>query len=518
MKNRTGQIAVLGSLVTAAALCLGVAAAQAQPSLTVSNVANATPGSQVTISVTLSAGGAQVAGTQNTLTFDNTNATLNLNAKGKPDCTVNPDIDKGGTAFALQPAGCSGSTCTGVKALVLALDNTDAIVDGSVLYTCNVNVAATASGTSTVTISGLGMSDPNGANISGATGVNGTITIAGGPSPTTAEATPTPTIAQPTPRPTPSGPALIVDVVNATAGQQLVALGVTLFSGGAQVAGTQNTLTFDNTNVTLNLNAKGKPDCTVNPDIDKGGTAFALQPAGCSGSTCTGVKALVLALDNTDAIVDGSVLYTCNVNVAATASGTSIVTISGVGMSDPNGANISGATGENGAVIVAGPVGPTSTPTDTPTTAPIVATNTPTNTVIPPTTAAPPTNTPTKTPSPIPPTQPGGGLVLTQAIGAADTTLILNSTTGLGTSGQIMVENEIMNYTVVNATTLSVVRGVLGSQAVAHAAGTPVVKVVAVPQEDEGGCEIGAASAGVPGWLLLIPVAGLAALRRRQRR
>jgi hypothetical protein len=99
------------------------------------------------ISVTLSAGTAQVAGTQSTLTSDNRNATLNLKANGKPDCAVNPAINKNGTMFSNQPPGCSGSACNAVKALVLALDNTDVIPDGAVLYTCNVNIAATASGT-----------------------------------------------------------------------------------------------------------------------------------------------------------------------------------------------------------------------------------------------------------------------------------------------------------------------------------------------------------------------------------
>jgi hypothetical protein len=369
------------------------------PSIKLSDVVAAAQGQQVTISATLSAGGAQVAGTQSTITFDNTKVTLNLKANGKPDCTVNPAINKGGTAFALQPAGCSGSACTGVKALVLALDNTDAIPDGSVLFTCKVNIAASASGTSTIAISGVELSDPNGHAVSGATGVNGTITISGGggsPTPTTGGASPTPTTggatATPTTRPTPSGPALIVDIVNASPGQQ-VALGVTLFAGGDQVAGTQSTLTFDNTNVTLNLKSNGKADCTVNPDIDKGGTAFALQPPGCSGSTCNAVKALVLALDNTDVIPDGSVLYTCNVNVAATASGTSTITISGVGMSDPNGAAVPGVIGQNGAVI-AGSTGPTSTPTNTAPTV-VVPTNTPPTVVV-------ATNTPTMTPTPRP--------------------------------------------------------------------------------------------------------------------
>ncbi len=160
-----------------------------------------------------------------------------------------------------------------------------------------------------------------------------------------------------TPSPTPTsgtaGPALIVDIVDASPGQR-VPLGLTLFCGGAQVAGTQNTLGFDNTNVMLNLKSNGKPDCAVNPAINKGGTSFALQPPGCSGGACTGVKALVLALDNSNMIPDGSVLYTCNVNIAATASGVSTVVIGGVAMSDPNGGAIR-ATGMNGAVVIATP-------------------------------------------------------------------------------------------------------------------------------------------------------------------
>ncbi len=480
----------------------------------------ASRGQQLALGVTLRSGGAQIAGTQNTLMFDNSNVTLNLKTNGKPDCTVNPAINKGGTSFALQPAGCSGSACTGVKALVLALDNTDAIPDGSQLYTCKVNIAATASGTSIVSISGVGMSDPNGNAITG-TGQNGTVTISGGgPSPTPTATTPKPiTPTSPTPHPTPSGAALIVDIVNAHPGEQ-VTLGVTLFAGGAQAAGTQNTLTLDNTNVTLNLTSKGKPDCTVNPDINKGATSFGLQPAGCSGSACTGVKALVLALDNTDAIPDGSQLYTCNLNVAATASGTSVVVISGVAMSDPGGGAISGVTGEDGAVVIAVPATPTNTPVR-PTNTPVAPTKTP----------IPLTNTPTLTPTATN-TPPGGGLVLEEPIGPSDTVITLNSTAGLPASGTIMIDNEIMNYTVVNATTLSVVRGVLGSQPAAHAAGAQVVRVIAVPSATPtktptitggntsagggSGCQIGTERRAGTLWLFAIQVVALLIARRRR--
>jgi hypothetical protein len=175
----------------------------------------------------------------------------------------------------------------------------------------------------------------------------------GSPLPTPSEATATPTTVQATAtaRPTPSGPAIILDIVTASRGQQLVPVSARLFSGGAQVVGTQNTITFDNTNVTLNVTSNGKADCTVNPAINKGGTSFGLQPPRCTGGACNGVKALVLALDNADVIPDGLVLYTCRVNVAANATD-SILTISGVELSNAAGVPVVGGSGVNGGITV----------------------------------------------------------------------------------------------------------------------------------------------------------------------
>ncbi len=182
-RSRANRKAAVVTLIIAGALCSGVAMAQT-PSLIVSD-ASAAPGSEVQISVTLHSSGVQVVVTESTLTFDNTNVTLNLTASGNPDCAVNPalEIDNAATGFTLQPAQCTGSACTGVKALVQTLNDTDVIPDGSVLYTCNVNVAATASGTSIVTISDVGVDDSSG-NVYVGTGVNGTITITGSPAST----------------------------------------------------------------------------------------------------------------------------------------------------------------------------------------------------------------------------------------------------------------------------------------------------------------------------------------------
>jgi MYXO-CTERM domain-containing protein len=67
---------------------------------------------------------------------------------------------------------------------------------------------------------------------------------------------------------------------------------------------------------------------------------------------------------------------------------------------------------------------------------------------------------------------------------------------------------------------LNAVRGVNGTTPAAHSAGAKVTLIsTAAPStiEDEGGCQIGAASHSSSGWLLLIPTVGLLVLRRRRR-
>jgi Cohesin domain len=368
MGKRTGHTAVWSSLV--GALALYGATAMAQTPQVVAGSASGAPGSQVSLSVTLNASGAMVAGTQNDLTFDPTNTPINAKSNGKPDCAVNDAINKGGTTFGFLPPGCggtSGVTCTGVRALVFALDNTDVIPDGSVLYTCNVNIPSTAAGGNyPVTVSGVVLSDSNGNPISGGAGVDGQVTVTGGGQPTTpASAPPTPT-----PQPTPSGPAVVGPTASASPGDT-VSVNFSLFAGGAMVAGTQNDVTFDPANAPINAKSNGKPDCAVNSAINKGGTTFGFLPPGCggtSGVTCTGVRALVFALDNTDVIPDGSVLYSCNVTVnSGAAGGIYPMSVSGVVLSDMNGNPISGSVGVDGSVYVnSGGVPPTNTPSSQP--------------------------------------------------------------------------------------------------------------------------------------------------------
>jgi hypothetical protein len=339
-------------------------------------------GERVAIAVTLRISGATIAGTQNDLHFDGVNITVAARTDGSPDCTVDPAIHKDGTSFAFFPHGCAGAACTSVRALIFALDNVDPIADGSVLYTCNVDIAADAAdGVYVVTIDNIVLSDPHGNGIHGVGGVDGQVFVGATPTPTftwtprpvaTRTATPpaTTTATRPlvTAGPTQTAtvtatppPSLRVSSAAGKAGER-VTIAVTLHSSGAAVAGAQNDLHFDGVNITVAAGANGSPDCTVDPTIHKDGTSFAFLPHGCTGATCTSVRALVFSLDNVDPIADGSVLYRCNVDIAAEApDGVYVVTIDNIALSDPRGNAFHGVGGVYGLVFV----GATPTPTFT---------------------------------------------------------------------------------------------------------------------------------------------------------
>jgi len=162
--------------------------AGSQAHAVVIGIGNATiaAGSTGGVDVSVMPEGTQVvAGTQNDITFE-AMARVAAKANGKPDCAVNPAINKGGTSFAFQPPGCTGDACTGVRALVLALDNVCPICGTSttdcpglpacpaVMYTCQVAVANGATGDFPLTNSNEGASDPAGGALP-TTGTNGTV-------------------------------------------------------------------------------------------------------------------------------------------------------------------------------------------------------------------------------------------------------------------------------------------------------------------------------------------------------
>jgi len=145
------------------------------------------PGGTASFSVSFDAPGESVAGIQNDITFS-PETPIAARPNGRPDCAVNPAINKNGSAFVFRPSGCTvGVSCTGTRALVLALDNVDPIPNGAQLYTCNVEIAPAAPfGTYPLVGSNPGASDPNGQAIPSSI-VDGSITVG-------AVATPTPLV------------------------------------------------------------------------------------------------------------------------------------------------------------------------------------------------------------------------------------------------------------------------------------------------------------------------------------
>lgn len=340
------------------------------PAIEVGTAAGA-PGQQVPLAVTLRTGGALVGGTQHDIGFSAPIAVAER-SDGRPDCVALGDF-LSASSFAFQPTGCKGASCTGIRALVLSVDGVTAIADGSVLYSCNLNVAADAvSGQYPLPISGVIVSDTDGRAIPNPTGVNGSVIV------TVPASTPTPTrtiAAAKTPSSTPtltrtSSPLVSLDVGMATGARgQHVTFDVTLRTGNAQVAGVQNDISFDSANIAIAAKPSGSPDCVVNPEIEKQATSFSFRPHGCSGITCTAIEALVFSVSNSDPILDGSVLYTCTVRIAATASYVAYpLVINGIVASGPTGDKLA-ATGTDGEIVVS-PLPPTATPTPTATATP----------------------------------------------------------------------------------------------------------------------------------------------------
>lgn len=323
------------------AMLLMAASAHAGEGATVEIVvgsASGSPGDTVQVEVTLSTGGNEVAGTQNDITFGaDSGIRVAALGNGRPDCTVNPDINKTGTQFAFQPPNCTGDACTGIRAIVINFGDLSPIEDGSLLYTCNVVIdEEAAAGAKLLENTNAGASDPSGAELP-TEGIDGTVEVIG-----EVDAT------------------IIIGEATGQPGDT-VAIEVSLDTD-VDVAGTQNDFSFAEPLRVVAL-GNGRPDCTVNPDINKTGTQFAFQPPNCTGDACTGVRAIVINFGDLSPIPGGSLLFTCNVAIAEDAEdGTYPLVCSNAGASDPSGGElVTGCT--NGAVTVGGE---TPTPTETP--------------------------------------------------------------------------------------------------------------------------------------------------------
>lgn len=197
--------------------------------------------------------------------------------------------------------------------------------------------------------------------------------------------------------------ALVIESRTAAPGEQTILVG-RLSTGGTQVGGAQVDILLPIAAAGVAAMLNGKPSCVANPSIHRELSAFAYQPAGCSGDTCSGVRAIIFGLEDTSAIADGTELFACvlSVHVDAVAGDYTIGT-SNVVLSNPTGVRVPGAAGVDGTLSV---VIPTPTETPTPTLSPTpthTATPTSTPSATPTATETPTlTATPTRTSTPVP--------------------------------------------------------------------------------------------------------------------
>jgi hypothetical protein len=155
--------------------------------------------------------------------------------------------------------------------------------------------------------------------------------------------------------PTPAGPPASVEAGSASGlPGDVVTFTVSLHTAGQVIGGAENDLRLD-ASTAIPPNADGNPDCVVNPAIKKEAAAFGFLPFGCAGAACTQIRAVVFSMSNFLPIPDGSVLYTCKVNIAGDAEpGVHTLTVSNVVASSPKGDRLP-ATGTDGEIVVVSP-------------------------------------------------------------------------------------------------------------------------------------------------------------------
>jgi hypothetical protein len=248
--------------------------------------------------------GVSITATQNDLYFDPTRVAFAATADKRPDCVPNPAIGKEHTQFGFLPAGCFDfGNCTGIRALVLSFTDLSAIPSGSVLYTCNVSITAVAE---PGTISAMSCSKALGSDADGAA-------VPVGCPDSWIEVEPDEDSQQ---------GILSIAPARGAPGES-IALDVSLIdvSPEVEIVATQNDLYFDPTQVTFAATADNEPDCVPNPALGKEDTRFGFLPPGCfDDGSCTGIRTIVLSLgEQQTAIPSGSLLYTCNVSIAASA-------------------------------------------------------------------------------------------------------------------------------------------------------------------------------------------------------
>jgi hypothetical protein len=171
-----------------------------------------------------------------------------------------------------------------------------------------------------------------------------------------------------TPTPASSGRAMLSIGHASGAPGAIVAIDVVLtYEDVPEIVATQNDLTLDLRDIAL-VDGEHGVDCAANPDIHKEYTVFAVAPVECGiDAHCEHLRAIVLSLENVDAIPSGSVLYTCRIHISPGASPGLVfdVPCSNAHASDARGGSVALACADGAIAIAAEPI-PTPTPSPSP--------------------------------------------------------------------------------------------------------------------------------------------------------
>ena len=225
--------------------------------------------------------------------FEGANIHVAKTSLNLPDCFVNPAINRPRTRFRFRPQSCGGSSCSAVEANIKPSASRDAIPDASILFTCNIVIPADASaGNYPVVVDRIVGRSSKGKRLRGMMGLQGEVDVV---------------------------PSVSVSSVAAPPGTD-TNVAVTLSHAGTTVVAFQSDLWFDRWNASVPPTSMGKPTCTVSTAIAKYDTQFAFRPPGCSGSTCAGVRALVLSMSDLDPLPNAAVLYTCTIHIPSSAT------------------------------------------------------------------------------------------------------------------------------------------------------------------------------------------------------
>lgn len=409
---------------------IAVAATEAAPSvrLVIDPVA-ADVGSVVELAVRLESTTGQASAIEFDLQLDE-RLRVTAGGDGRPDCSVNPAINKEASGFSFRPARCGDGNlgCEVVHAVILAADNREPIADDSELFRCRMRIPPQVpDGAYPIHARNARYAPPSGDDLEAAVS-EGWVVVGQAvlPSPTAvpiATTTPThsggsdgggcavavappglaswlPLIALALLRrrrrrqsrdvrrlAVPASTLLaLVLVRHAADGEVRLRVEPTATNPGSpanisvilettdneEVVAVQNRLSYDATFLSVASSDEARPSCRVPAGLEKEASAFGFRgPCSVETGICSSLQAVIVSLTNFDPIPSGAVLYQCDVVPSLdTLPGSYRIHLAEVLYSSGNGTDRPG-TGIGGDLLVLDPSPPTPTHTATTTPTPV---------------------------------------------------------------------------------------------------------------------------------------------------